>query len=55
MTRDQAITAAQSALRLRHGVTHNNNGVWSWRRFGWNITMWENGNLVSAHDEWAVL
>ena len=52
MTKEQAIATAQSALRLRHNVTHTNNTIWRWRGFGWDIRMSENGNILSVIDEW---
>jgi hypothetical protein len=51
MSREQAVAAAQSAFRLMHGVTYNN-GAWHWRRYGWKITISENGDLIDAMDEW---
>lgn len=60
MSREQAIAYAQSELRDFHkygacgwiSIVHFGNTVWRWRKYGWKITLWENGDLVSAIDEW---
>lgn len=52
VNKNEAIAAAQSALRLRHNVTHNNRGVWTWQGYGWRVYMWESGTVVEVIDDW---
>jgi hypothetical protein len=53
MSKDSAVSTAQSALRLRHDVTCNNAGtIWTWKKFGWKVVMWDNGTLIAVIDTW---